>query len=167
MLLLLLPASLPTAHSFPQPSFRKELKFLSSSLKTSIESAEEVAFELEAGKTYQLSGAVDFNLTPVTLRGDKYNRPIVVISGKEGYITTQAGLKLKNINFDMSAAEAQSFITLSGTPSESITTEALGFKELGANQNSYVIMGQVSVESMQLPQHAGQLYLGQQATLIA
>ena len=47
----------------------------------------------------------------------------------------------------MSAAEAQSFITLSGTPSESITTEALGFKELGANQNSYVIMGQVSVES--------------------
>ena len=112
-----------------------------------VESAEEVAFELEAGKTYQLSGAVDFNLTPVTLRGDKYNRPIVVISGKEGYITTQAGLKLKNINFDMSAAEAQSFITLSGTPSESITTEALGFKELGANQNSYVIMGQVSVES--------------------
>lgn len=112
-----------------------------------VESAEEVAFELEAGKTYQLSGAVDFNLTPVTLRGDKYNRPLVVVSGKEGYITTQAGLKIKNINFDMSAAEAQSFITLSSTPSESISTEALGFKALGANQNSYVIMGQVSVES--------------------
>ena len=122
-----------------------------------VESAEEVAFELEAGKTYQLSGEAAFNLTPVTLRGDKYNRPLVVITGKEGCISTQAGLKIQNINFDMSAAEAQSFIALSGTPSESISTEALGFKKLGANQNCYVIMGQISVESCNFRNMPGSL----------
>lgn len=110
-------------------------------------STDEVAFELIAGKTYQLSGEADFDLTPITLRGDKYNRPLVVVSGKEGCLVTQAGLKIKHIDFDMSSAEATSFIKLSANPSESISTEALGFKALGANQNSYVIMGQVAVES--------------------
>lgn len=107
---------------------------------------EEIAFELEGGKTYQLSGTCNFNLTPVTIRGDKYNRPLVVVTGKEGTFMTQAGLKLKHINFDLSAAEAVGFITLSSEPSESISTEALGFKNLGANQNSYVIMDQIAIE---------------------
>ncbi|WP_297065573.1 DUF4992 family lipoprotein [uncultured Duncaniella sp.] len=123
------------------------------------ESADEVAFELEAGQNYTLSGTVDFNLTPVTLRGDKYNRPYVEII-KQGCISTQAGLKIKNINFDMSAAEAQSFIALSSTPSESITTEALGFKALGANQNCYVIMGQISVESCNFRNMPGSILWG-------
>lgn len=124
------------------------------------ESTDEVAFELEAGKTYKLSGTVNFNLTPVTLRGDKYNRPLVEIIGKEGYISTQAGLKIQNINFDMSAAEAESFIALSDTPSESISTEALGFKDLGANQNCYVIMGQISVESCNFRNMPGSILWG-------
>lgn len=117
-------------------------QFIAANLEAS---TEETAFELEAGKTYTLTGEVDFNLTPITLRGDKYNRPLVVIEG-EGCIVTQAGLKVQNINFDCSDATATSFIKLSGEPSESISTEALGFKALGANQNSYVIMGQMSIE---------------------
>lgn len=109
-------------------------------------SADEVAFELQAGKTYQLNGEVDFDLTPVTLRGDQYNRPLVVITN-QGALVTQAGLKVKHINFDCSASEAESFIKLSSNPSASISTESLGFKALGANQNSFVIMGQIAVES--------------------
>lgn len=118
-------------------------QFIAANLQAS---EEEVAFELEAGQSYTLTGEVNFDLTPITLRGDKYNRPFVAISG-EGCLVTQAGLKIKNINFDCSAAEQQSFIKLSSEPSESISTEALGFKALGANQNCFVIMGQIAVES--------------------
>lgn len=107
---------------------------------------DEIAFELIAGKSYTLTGEVNLDLIPVTIRGDKYNRPFVAIS-EQGCIVTQAGLKIKDINFDCGAAEQHSFIKLSGTPSESITTEALGFKALGANQNCYVIMSPISIES--------------------
>lgn len=110
-------------------------------------SDEEIAFELEAGQTYTLTGEANFDLTPVTLRGDKYNRPLVVVSG-EGTLMTQAGLKVKNINFDMSAAEKTGFITLCNEPSASISTEALGYVALGATQKSaYVIEGQIAIES--------------------
>lgn len=107
----------------------------------------QTAYALEPGKTYQLSGEANLDLLPVILRGDEENRPLVVISDK-GCLVTQAGLVIQNINFDCGAAtEAKSFIKLSGNPSETISTQALGFKDLGANQNSYVIMAQIAIES--------------------
>lgn len=110
------------------------------------ESAEEIALELEAGKTYYLKSTADFNLSAVTLRGDKYNRPTVIVQ-EQGAFMTQAGLRIRNINFDCGQMEAKSFLMMSETPSESISTEALGFKALGANQNGYVVMAPIVVES--------------------
>ncbi len=101
-------------------------------------SDQEQGFELIGGKTYTLNAPVDFGLNTVTFRGDKLNRPIVVV-GENGYISTQGGLKVKFINFDCTAMGALGVLTLSGTPDESISTETLGYKANGANQNGYVI----------------------------
>ena len=132
-------------------------QFIAANLEAS---TEETAFELEAGKNYKLTGEVNFGLTPITLRGDKYNRPFVEVS-EEGVIVTQAGLKIKNINFDCSSSKPESsFIKLSPTPDASISTEALGFKALGANQNGYVIMGQIAIESCNFRNLPGSIIWG-------
>lgn len=98
----------------------------------------EIGFELEAGKTYRLDGEADFGLVPVTFRGSKSNRPTVVVTNN-GSLKIQSGFKLKWINFDCTDAESTGLIVLSDTPDESISTEALGYKDAGANQNGYVI----------------------------
>lgn len=102
-------------------------------------SSYETAFELTAGKQYTMNDSVDFKLFPVTFRSsDKYN-PATVTVGENGYITTQAGVKIKFINFDCTNMKQKGLLTLGGTPDESLSTEALGLKALGATQNAFVI----------------------------
>lgn len=108
--------------------------------------SQEVAFELEPNGNYTITGSIDFGLNPITFRGNKVNRPLVVFS-EQATIQTQAGLKIRNINFDMSAAQARSFITLSENPDASISTEALGLKTGVNPKDCYVIKGQVAIES--------------------
>ena len=105
-------------------------------------SDKEQGFELEGGKTYTLNGIVDFGLNTVTFRGDKSNRPTVII-GSEGGLVTQGGLKVKFINFDCMAMTQIGVLTLSDSPSETISTETLGYKAGGANQDGYVIVNPV------------------------
>lgn len=100
------------------------------------EAGEEVGFELQAGQTYKLDGVLDFKLTQVQLRGDKINRPVIVI-GEEGCISTQNGLKIKNINFDcsgMSEANSSSLLRLAAEGDPSIKADALGYD--GSNAKS-------------------------------
>lgn len=107
----------------------------------------EMAFELAPGKHYTLSAPADFGLFPVTLRsGDKVNRATVTV-GAEGYLTTQAGLKVKFLNFDCTdMPKTLGLITLGAEPDASISTEALGYKALGANQDGFVIEKPVVVQ---------------------
>lgn len=107
-------------------------------------SDEEQAFELVAGGNYTMNGTVDFDLSLMTVRGNKINRPTVVMNDKAGFIT-QAGLKIKFINFDCTNLTSTGFLTLSSNPSESISTESLGFKADGANQDGFVVMGSVII----------------------
>lgn len=110
-------------------------------------SKEEIGLRLLPGRTYQLTGEVDFNLTPVILLGSKTDRPLVVIS-KEGCFTTQAGLKIQNINFDCGdGKDAKSFIKLSLEPDASNTADALGFSGDKIRKETHIIMGQIAVES--------------------
>lgn len=120
-------------------------QWITEQLATATSEDGEIGFELEAGKTYNLDGALDFGLNKVTFRGDKANRPTVVV-GAEGRITTQAGLKLKFMNFDCTNSEQYGLFVLSDTPDESISTEALGFKADGGNQNGYVIMDPIVIQ---------------------
>ena len=101
-------------------------------------STQEQGFELIAGKTYTLNGLVDFDLNTVTFRGDKVNRPTVIV-GPSGGLMTQGGLKVKFINFDCTEMTQVGLLTLSGTPSETISTSTLGYIADGANQSGYVI----------------------------
>lgn len=96
-------------------------------------------FVLEAGAEYTLEADLDFGLNNMVLRGDKANRPTVRVIG-DAKLVTQAGLKVKYINFDCTESTATALLGFSTSPDESISTEALGFKADGANQNGYVIM---------------------------
>lgn len=108
---------------------------------------EETAFELLAGKTYQLSGKADLKTANVTIRGDRYNRPFVVVSG-EGTIINQNGVKIRNINFDMSDAPLTSLITLSPEPDPMFSTEALGLKALSSDvKDGFIVQNAISIES--------------------
>lgn len=110
-------------------------EYINANIQTS---DQEQGFELMGGKTYTLNSPVDFGLNTITFRGDKMNRPTVVV-GEKGYISTQGGLKVKFINFDCTQMKALGVLTLSASPDESLSTEALGYKANGANQNGFVI----------------------------
>lgn len=103
------------------------------------DSDKEQGFALEAGKTYTLNGIVDFKLNVITLRStDKENRPIVKVGTNGGFVT-QAGLKIKFINFDCTDMTETGFISLSKNPNSIISTESLGYKKDGANQDGFVV----------------------------
>ncbi len=109
-------------------------------------SDKEQAFALEGGQTYTLDDIADLGLNVVTLRStDKENRPVVKV-GPNGGLVTQAGLKVKFINFDCTDMTQTGFLTLSGEPSESLSTKSLGYQEDGANQNGYVINKPVIIQ---------------------
>ncbi|WP_321480012.1 DUF4992 family lipoprotein [uncultured Bacteroides sp.] len=118
------------------PEGRDIAEFIKANLQVS---DTEQGFELQGGKTYTLNSVVDFGLNTITFRGDKFNRPIVIV-GSEGGLMTQGGLKVKFINFDCTEMIQTGVLTLSDNPSETISTTALGYKEkAGANQDGYVI----------------------------
>lgn len=84
---------------------------------------EELAYVLEPNGSYTISGIVDFGSQPVTFRGDKIRKPSITM-GSDGRISTTAGLKIKFIDFDISAIDGSSssaaFLLLSDTPNEAI-----------------------------------------------
>lgn len=107
----------------------------------------EIAFELEHGQTYNLNDSVDFRLYPVTFRSSDKNDRAIVVVGKNGYITTSGGLKVKFINFDCTNLNKKmGLLSFSDHPDASISTESLGYKALGANQDAFVINRPVSFQ---------------------
>lgn len=74
----------------------------------------EQAFELQAGATYTINSEVDFGLKQVTFRGNKVNRPTIVMD-TDGALMTAGGLKVKFINFDCSSSTQKGIIQCSNT----------------------------------------------------
>lgn len=65
----------------------------------------EVAYELQAGEEYTISGNLDFGVNNVQLRGNKQNRARVKFEAADGKILTSGGgLALKFIDFDCDLA---------------------------------------------------------------
>lgn len=100
----------------------------------------EVAYDLEAGGEYTMSNIVDFGLQNVTIRGNKMNHSKVTF-GKDARFVTQAGLKIKFIDFDCNAVEKGSsdaaFILLSPNPDESLKVAS----------GEYVIKDPIAIQS--------------------
>ena len=95
----------------------------------------EVAYELEAGGSYTMTGNVDFDRHWVTLRGDRNNPPTVTLVG-DAQFTTTAGLKIKFINFDCDQATADAFLAMSSNPDPAL-----------ANGSNYYLTNPVAIES--------------------
>lgn len=80
----------------------------------------ELAYDLVPGGEYTMSDVVNFGSHSVTFRGDKVHHPKVTF-GEAARFVTCAGLKIKFIDFDCSAApsssSSNSFILLSNDPS--------------------------------------------------
>lgn len=101
----------------------------------------EVCFELEANQTYTMKDSVDFRLFPAQLRCVDAQSYSNIVTGQKGYLTTQAGLKVRGVKFDCTElSKSYGLLTLGAEPDASISTETLGFKADGANQDGFVIM---------------------------
>ena len=110
-------------------------------------SDKEQGFALEAGASYTLNAKADFGLNQITLRStDKEGKHPRVTVGAEGALVTQAGLKIKFIDFDCTNATQTGLIMLSDTPDASLSTESLGYKANGANQDGFVINNPIIIQ---------------------
>ena len=79
----------------------------------------EIAFDLEAGATYNMSTVADFGTQPTRVRGNLVSHPTVVIAdGSNAYFMTAGGLKMKWLNIDASGMDADRFgvITMHQNP---------------------------------------------------
>lgn len=95
----------------------------------------EVAYELEAGGNYTMTGNVDFDRHWLTLRGDRNDPPTVTIIG-DAKFTTTAGLKIKFIHFDCNQSTADAFLAMSSTPDPALT-----------NGSNYYLTNPVAIQS--------------------
>ncbi len=116
----------------------------------------EVAFELVAGETYELTGVADCKLANVTVRGSKFNRPLIVISG-EGKFVTQAGFTIKNVNVDMSDAPKQALICMSDTPDERFNVKNTNPL---STRTGYVCPGAIVYESCNFRNIPSRIFMG-------
>lgn len=111
-----------------------------------VDSEEEQGITLEAGQTYQLDGEADFRLNTMEFRGDKNNAPTILV-GENGCFVTQGGLKIRDLNIDCSSCKKTGLLCLSAEPDDRVSTEALGYKQLGANQDGFVIQKTVAFQN--------------------
>lgn len=96
----------------------------------------------------------------ITLRStDKDNRPTVKVGASGGFMT-QAGLKIKFINFDCSEMTGAGFLTLSGEPSETISIKSLGYDKDEANQDGYIINKPVIIQECNIKNLQNSLLYG-------
>lgn len=102
----------------------------------------ELGFTLKEGTAYTMEAPVEFGVTPIVLQGaDKNNRPTVTV-GESGYLCNQTGLKVKYINFDCTGMKAYGLLMF-GEHVDEFSTEALGYKNIGGNQDCWVMNKQV------------------------
>lgn len=75
----------------------------------------EIAFELEKGGQYTMTGPIDFGNFWVTFRGNKVIHSTVNMSGDATFMTT-CGLKLKFMDINCADATSKALLTMSATP---------------------------------------------------
>lgn len=78
------------------------------------QSETELAYDLESGGSYTMSGDLPLGLTNVTIRGDKVYHPTVKMT-TGAFLTDGFGLKIKFIDFDCTDFSKNAFITYNTT----------------------------------------------------
>lgn len=83
----------------------------------------EVAYVLEKNGNYTMSGPINFESQLVTLRGDKNGWPTVTMTDKAQF-QTQAGLKIKYINFECANISSNAFLSMDASPNDALKVES-------------------------------------------
>lgn len=108
----------------------------------------DLAFDLEPNGTYTMSGVVDFSNKYVILRATGNNATITCADG--ACFKFGNGIKLQNLNIDFTDNTANAVLLMSEKTEEftAQSTEALGYKAAGANQNGYVMLNPVTLKNV-------------------
>lgn len=102
---------------------------------------ENINFDLEAGASYTMSGAVDFGANQVTLRtNSKKNNAKIKMTGEDAGFLLSNGFSLKYLDIDFTESNA-GLLVMSSTPS--ITPEKVN--AWGADYNFYVVTTPITV----------------------
>ena len=83
------------------------------------DSKTEVAYVLEKNGHYTMSGAINFGGQLATIRGDKNAWPTVTMTDKAQF-QTQAGLKIKYINFECANMGSNAFLSMDASPDDAL-----------------------------------------------
>ena len=78
----------------------------------------EVAYELEAGGSYTISGDLNLGVNNVQLRGNKVNHAKVTFTGSGAIVSSGGGMALKFIDFDCDVVSKGSFVKFGDVPEE-------------------------------------------------
>ena len=98
----------------------------------------DLCYDLEAGGTYTMSGALEPGLNKITLRcTNKKNKPTITFTGDKAGFVVNAGLTLKNIDFDCAQSTAP-FIAGDASPK---ATEVSG---------AYVIYDKLNIQNCKI-----------------
>ncbi len=106
-----------------------------------------MTFNLAAGGSYTLVGSADTKMANVTFAGAE--TPAKVTISDEGAFVTQNGLILKDLNFDMTDAQASSFIKLTQHPDSCFSTKGLGLlaaDSTGTVREGFVMYSPIEIE---------------------
>ena len=106
----------------------------------------DAVYDLEQGGSYTLSGVLDLGDQSVLLRSMGDNATITCADG--ACFKLGNGFKLQNVNIDNTGNTANGLLLLTDTPSEALSTESLGYKAAGANQNGYVMTNTVLLKNV-------------------
>lgn len=109
-------------------------------------SADEQPVDLQSNGTYTISQPLDFGDNYVTLRSTGKNATITCAPG--ACMIFGNGIKLQNLNIDNTDNTANGLLLMSSTPNEAQSTEALGYKDKGANQSGYVMTNPVTLKNV-------------------
>ena len=110
------------------------------------EQKDAIAFDLEQGGTYQLTDVLDFGNKYVVLRSTGTHATITTSPG--ACFMFGNGIKLQNIDIDATDNTANGLLLMSNTPDESLSIEALGYKDKGANQTGFVMTNPVTLKNV-------------------
>ncbi len=106
----------------------------------------DAVYDLEPGGNYTLTSPLNFGDQSVMLRSVADNAVITCSDG--AYFMFGNGIKLQNVNIDATGNTADGLFVMSDTPNANLSTEALGYKAKGANQDGYVMTNPVNFKNV-------------------
>ena len=105
-----------------------------------------IVYDLQANGQYTMSEKIDFGSKNIAIRTAGNNATLTLSDG--ACFIFGNGFKLQNLNIDNTDNTANGLLTMSSTPDENLSISALGYKDLGADQNGYIMTNPVTLKNV-------------------